>query len=342
MAGIAVSLAVAMASGCASRSDSDPVTLTFSDGFSTTHPVGKGGAQLFRKYLEEHGPGVGLDVEYFAAGQLGKPRDALHLLRSGAVDITPVIPPYFSNDIPMSSVADLPGLVDDSCTGIDSVMPMLQPGGSIYEEEIEVQGVVPLWGVLIPDYYVWTADEPVPDLSGLHGSLIRTPGGAGDRVVSELGASGVIVPNSDIYEAVARGTVDGAILAPLSVKSYSLDEVLKYATESPSLFTASIYYAASADLWNSLTEDQRTVLREASEIAQAGACSSVQTAQDAAKSAMQESGVQFLSLDDESEKKWESALSPIRDNWVRDLQSVGLPASTILAEFEARLSEEAR
>ncbi|WP_241769599.1 TRAP transporter substrate-binding protein DctP [Rhodococcus opacus] len=340
VAGVAMTLAASC--GCASHPDSAPVSITFSDGFSSTHPIGKGGAQPFREYLEEHGPGVGLDVEYFAAGQLGKPKDALHLLRAGAVDISPFIPAYLSNDIPLSSVGELPGLVEDPCAGVEALMPMMKPGGSIYEEEMKEQGVVPLWGVMIPNYKVFTTNKPITRPSELEGSLIRTPGGVGDRVVRELGASGVILSNSDLYEAVARGTVDGAIFPEMSVKSYSLQEVLKYVADDANLYTTTVLYAVSADQWQSFTEEQKAVLDKASEVAQEGACRSLLEAQESARAAILDADVEFVHIDESTKQEWNSALTPIRDNWISDLESVGLPASSVLSEFEDRLAKENR
>ncbi|MBD0863136.1 TRAP transporter substrate-binding protein DctP [Gordonia sp. zg691] len=334
---------VATVAGCSARATGpSDVTLVFSDGFSSTHPVGRGGAQPFLQYLEDHGPGVGLDVEYFGAGQLGKQRDALHLLRSQAVDITPVFPSYHANSIPMSSVSELPGLIDDPCAGINALLPMVEEGGTLYESEFKDQGVLPLWGVLIPGYEVLTADRRVSTPDDMDGLMIRSPGGVGDRIISALGAAPVSLANTDLYEGVARKTVSGAMLSILSVPSYSLEEVLSYSTRGAKLSATTILYSISDALWHTLTRDQQDVLRAASMAAQAGACTEVLDANDAAVAKIREAGVKFTEVEGKLAQQWTDALAPVRDEWVDDLASVGLPATEVLDEFERRLAKESQ
>lgn len=339
---MAVGAAVALAatSGC-SRADTetDSVAITFADNFSATHPIGRGGTQPFLQYLQEHGPDVGLDVTYFAAGQLGKQKDALTLLRSQAVHIAPVIPAYLANEIPLSSVGELPGLVEDPCVGIETLLPMTQEGGSLYTAEFEEQKVMPLWGVMIPGYEVFTSDAPVLSPHDLDGSLIRSPGGAGDRMVSGLGASPVSIAAPDLYEAVARQTVSGAVLPQLSVTSYSLQEVLGYSTLGANLSTTTVFYGVSTDLWHSLDEAQQNVLREASDIAQTGACQEMVTATETAESKIRDAGVEMIAITGDRQAEWDAALEPVRQKWVDDLSSAGLPAEDILTEFEQGVAE---
>ncbi|WP_232622259.1 TRAP transporter substrate-binding protein DctP [Rhodococcus rhodochrous] len=339
-AAIGVAALLALTTGCSSQADDAPVELVFSDGYSASHPIGKGGSQPFLQYLQENGPDVGLEVERFAPGQLGKPADALHLLRSDAVQITSVIPAYLANSIPLSGVAELPELVPDACSGIRALMPMVQPGGTIFERELAEQKVVPLWGVLLSDYRMLTADHKVAKVEDLRGALIRTPGGVGDRVVRALGASPVSIPVGDIYEAISRGTVEGAVLTRFSAPSYGLEDVVEYVTDDTNLYTTTVLFSVSANQWESLDDQQREVLLEAGRVAQEGACKTLNEAQETAEQKLRDAGVQFVPIDQNNKAEWDAALASVRQNWIDDLESVGLPASAVLAEFESRLAEE--
>lgn len=334
-------VAATAVTGC-SASDPDPgtVKITFVDQFSTTHPIGKGGAQPFLKYLEEHGPDVGLDIEYFAAGQLGKPKDALHLLRSGAADITPIIPAYLANELPLSSVGELPGLVTDPCAATEALMPMTQEGGVLYEEELERNGALPLWGVMISSYDVFTTEKAIRRPDDLHGMLIRSTGGVGDRVVRDLGAAPVSISAPDLYEAASRQTVSGAVMPQLSIPTYSLQEVLKYATHGANLSASTVLYAIGSDLWKTLNTEQRQVLQDASHLGQTSGCTELKKSTEAATKSTREAGVEMIEIEGSDKKLWVDALAPIREEWVRDLTSVDLPAATVLAEFEQRLNRE--
>lgn len=339
--GVLAALVLSTATGCASE-ESDRVTLTFSDGFSPTHPIGKGGAQPFLNYLRQHGPDVGLDVEYFAAGQLGKTKDALHLLRSDAVQIAPVIPAYLANELPLSSVGELPGLVEDTCAATEALMPMVQPGGVLFDHELKQQGVVPLWGVAISGYEVFTADKPVTHPDDLRGSLIRSFGGVGDRLVKGLGAEPVQIAGPEIYEAIARKTVTGAVLTRISVKPYSLDEVIGFSTAGANLSATTVLYSVGAEVWDRLDEPQKNVLTEASALAQRSACEGLAADNEAALDLMREAGMTVTEIDARNRQDWTDALTPIRQQWVDDLESVGLPADAVLNEFERRLAGDVR
>lgn len=331
---------LAVAAGCATEPDDDAVKLIFADGYSPVHPIGKGGAQPFYQHLVEHGPEHGIEVERYAPGQLGKPADILQLLRSDAVQIAPAFPSFLANSIPLSSVAELPNLAPDLCTGINAFMPMVQPGGTLYELEFKEQGLVPLWGVMMPGYQAYTSDTEITSPTDLRGKLIRSPGGVADRVITSLGASPVFISTGDVYEAMSRGTVDGTMFAPYTVPSYGLEDVTSYASGDVNLTSTTILFSVSLDQWEALSDDQRDLLVEAGEIAQAGACESQLSANAPAEETMREEGVHIPAPESIDNAEWDAALSTVRADWIRDLESVGLPAGDVLAEYEARLAEE--
>src|SRR5690606_22941949 len=88
---LAASLAVVLASGvlvgCGQvgphTADDGTAVLRIGDSFPASHPIDTGGVLPFREYLEQNGPEVGLDVEYFANGQMGEQGDMPTLLRKG-------------------------------------------------------------------------------------------------------------------------------------------------------------------------------------------------------------------------------------------------------------------
>lgn len=105
------------------------------DNFSLTHPIGRGGTTPFREAMEGRGAELGMHVEYFASGQLGKQWDMPTLVRQGVTDITVVSPSYVATEMPLSSVADLPGLLRDSCVASAALMDLLDENGILYREE---------------------------------------------------------------------------------------------------------------------------------------------------------------------------------------------------------------
>lgn len=332
-----------LASGCAAQSteSGDTVTLVFADNFSATNPVGKGGVAPFLDYVNEHGPDVGLDINYYGPGQLGKRTDAPTLLRSGAIDISPITPAYLVNELPLSTVSDLPGMAEDPCRTAEILLPMIKPGGSIYEEELKSRGIRPLWSVIIADYEVYTNDIQVTTPKDMGGRLIRSPGGVIDRALDGLGTASVQIGVTDLYEAVARKTVAGAVLPRYAVPTYSLEEVLRYGTEGADIGANTVFLAINPEIWDKLNDGQKKVLDDASAIAQRQVCTSVAEATDKSSEALRAAGLQITTIDGADKAVWEKAMEPLRQEWVEALESKGLPAGAVLDQLEDRLERNA-
>ncbi|MEV0685190.1 TRAP transporter substrate-binding protein DctP [Nocardia sp. NPDC050378] len=329
--------------GCgSSHHDSEGITLVVADGFSGGHPVSKGGSAPFFAYLREHGPAVGLHLDYYGAGQLGKTQEMLTLVRTGAVDMGFALPAYLADELPLTGVGDLPGLTEDPCATIQVLDPLVKPGGIIYDKEIEKRGVVPLWGAAVSGIEVFTADRRATRPEDLAGLLVRSPGGVGDRVAKGLGVAPVSLPVGDMYEALSRGTIDGALLPRYAVLSYSFQEVLRYGTLRANLGSSTIWFTMNADTWAELDDTQRRVVREAAEVARAGACTSIAAADAKAVDAMRAAGIHFDEVSPETRPQWDAALAGIRAEWVRDLESAGLDAREVLDAIEARVEGAAK
>ncbi|MET9327654.1 TRAP transporter substrate-binding protein DctP [Tsukamurella sp. NPDC003166] len=334
-------LILAATAACSTTDAPGRTTIVIADSFSAKHPVGAG-VQAFVKALRADGAKVGIDVDYYAAGQLGKQKEMLTLVRTGAVDMGIMIPSYLANDLPLSGVGDLPGLVDDPCVTTQVLDPLVRPGGIVFEKEIKARGIVPVYGASIAGYEVFTSTRAIPTPESIRDLLIRSPGGVGDRVAAGIGVTPITMPVNDLYEAVSRGTVDGALLARYAMISYSLQEVLTHGTQDANLGTVTTWMSMNAAKWNGLNDAQKKVVLDAGEIGRATACKSVAAADTAAVATLKKAGVTFDPVTPETRPGWDAALAGIRTSWTRDLDGVGLPASEVLRAVEARIGEVVR
>ncbi|WP_156366494.1 TRAP transporter substrate-binding protein DctP [Microbacterium sp. No. 7] len=328
-----------IASGCTAAGEKDgTVTLVMADGFSAKHPVGKGGSQVFLEYIREHGPAVGLELDYYGAGQLGSQADMLNLVRTRAVDIGYLVPSYLANEVPLTGIGDLPGLAEDTCEASDIIAGTMRPGGFVYENELHARNIQVLWGGLIADLEVITSTQQITTPDDLHGLLIRSAGGISDRVIYGLGAAPVQLPSGDIYEAVARGTVAGLTTSPYVINAYGLVDEIGYSTAGANLGATSFYLTINHEAWEELDEAQQAVLVEASALAHDGTCETLAEANAGATGTLEDAGVVFTPVDDSNRAQWSGALENIRESWVSDLESVGIPAGDALADVEQRLT----
>lgn len=342
-AALAVALASGVLAGCGQvephTAEDGIVVLRIGDSFPASHPIDVGGVIPFREYLEHHGPAVGLDVEYFANGQMGEQGDMPALLRKGVVDLAPVSPAYVGTELPLSNVGDLPGLVPDACVGADAVLDAMQPGKTLFKEELEPHGVRPLWVALVPDYEILGTKRPIERPEQASGRLLRSTGGVADRVVDHVGASGVSMPLGELFEAISRDTVDGTVASPVSIASYKLGEVLDFATIGAQLGSFTVTFSVSEGIWQQLTPEQQRVLREAAEVAQRGVCRSLTEAGETAVEEMRGQGVELIEIGPKQRPAWDAVAEPVQQSWAADLESIGLPGRRVLAEFEQSLAE---
>ncbi|KWX56502.1 hypothetical protein ASJ79_14355 [Mycobacterium sp. NAZ190054] len=311
--------------------------------FSESHPVRAGGVEPFLEILRAEGPGVGLDVRYYGGGQLADLTTMPEAMRNGLVQLGPIAPSNVETEFQMSTVADLPGLVTESCTGADALLNLVEPGGILFEKEFQPGGIRPLWIAMLQGFEALTSGTPVHTPDDLRGLALRSPGGAGDRVVRRAGAAGVSIPLNEVYQGVLQGTVEGTLASPTSIAAYKLWEVLGYSTENAHLGAAAITYNIAEDTWQELNDGQRAVVQKAAAAAQASVCQAVNKSISDNKQKMRDAGVVFHTVTEADRAAWEGLAVPVRQEWVTDLESSGHPAAgEVLAEYVAALEEVRR
>lgn len=331
---------LALLSGCAAQAaDPDDVTLVMADSFPQTHPLALGGTNEMVETLQsDNAKELGIDLEYYASGQLGDQKDMVSILRSGVADIAPVSPAYVGPELQLSNIGDLPGYVGNARAGASAIMDLLDEDGILYRSEWEPRGIRALWAASIPHYEAMTANKQVTRPDDLTGTTIRSTGGAADRAVEFVGAAGVSMPLGEMYEAISRGTVDGTLASPVSVASYRLGEVLDYSTNGARLGAFTITYAVSADTWDRLDDRQRDFITQVSEKAQEGAATQVEKAQIDGLNQMKDEGVEFHDVTDEERPMWNKMVEPVIDGWSHDLEERGLPAAEVVDEYETAIA----
>lgn len=328
-------------SACAAQAETpETLVLRFADGHSATHPIPANGTKYFLEQLEEKGSDVGLEIEYYPGQQLGKFADAPTMLATGIADIAAVAPAYLSASMPLTSVFDLPGYTADSCAGARAATRALSEGSTLRETELEPVGVHPIWSVFYGGYELMTA-EVADDPHGQAGAILRSPGGAVDRVVHEMGAAGVSMPLGEMYEAIERGTVEGTVASPMSMAPYGLSEVLQHSTIGADLGAVTVIYAVAEDKWESLTDAQRQVITEAAQGAEQNLCEAVNDYLPESRVQMEQDGTVLNYLSPEQKAQWRTEITlPARESWMTDLSSMGLPAEAVLSEWESALAAE--
>lgn len=332
-------LSLLVLSACAPQAAESPeaTTLTLADSYAPTHIFAASGVSVFMDELTASNSDPGserIEFDYFPAGQMGTPRDLVSLNRSGVLDISPASAAYLSDQLPLSSVSDLPGFVEDSCVGANALFEMMSPGGILYEEEYAPRGLRPLWVSVLPSYEILTVGRRITSPDDLRGLNIRTSGGALDATLEALGAAAVSMPAADAYEALSRRTVDGVAFPFISVLPYKLQEVLRYSTTGLNIGAFAIPYVISEDTWNSLSSATQQRIEAAGRSAQQSLCTAVNEQTPAAVETIGQSGVVFTTPQGEGMAEFEARLAPVRRTWAANMDSIGKPGTEVLQTYE--------
>ncbi len=153
------------------------------------------------------------------------------------------------------------------------------------------------------EFHLFTREHPrlqengVPDLKKL---LIR--GGPSWRsFITSLQATYVNIAAPDIYTALERNMIDGVAWPLVGLADSSWDKHLSYRID-PGVFSSDVGLIFNAEKWEQLSEATRSILQEAALEYEINSYHRFKRLTDELDQRMRESGMQIVTLQDESAK----------------------------------------
>jgi len=172
---------------------------------------------------------------------------------------------------------------------------------------------------------------PVRNLDDLQGLSIRATG-LSAKTLEALGATPVAMPQSEGYEALSKGVVQGN-LGPVEVlKGWKNAEVTDYVTRTPFLYNTLFFITMNLDRWNSLSPDVQKAIEQVNEEYFEKVAMGLWDKQneEALKWAVEEKGIEVITLPEEEARRWISLVKPIQDEFVAKMNEQGLEGQKIL------------
>ncbi|WP_165978856.1 TRAP transporter substrate-binding protein DctP [Antarcticimicrobium luteum] len=330
-------LAAALSTAATLGAAEETVTLKLADQFPLTHVGSRVGSQALIQALEERSEGR-ITIRHFPAEQLAKASGLLDAVRNRVTDIALVGVVYNTDKLPLTSAAELPGLFENSVEASKAFEKYITT--DLLEREYLPLGVRPLWGTVTPPYQLMLAEgDGIAEMSELGGMKLRVAGATGELIAKSMGAVPVKVPASDLYLALQRGTVNGAIYNPPSVFGYKIEEVLSAVSDNASLGAVAFALLVNEDVWQSLSEEDRAVIQSVAADVRLSFTQAFETANQKAFDKLAGAGVTVFSLPPETQAAINENLGAVRDIWVEQVGARGLPAREMLDAYQARLAE---
>ena len=277
---------------------------------------------------------------YFPNQQLGKAADLLRMTQAGVIDIGYIAPSYASDKMPVSEVAQLPGMFDTACQGTLAYWKVAR-NGLVEKYDYAPNKIRLLAEVALPPYHIFTVRQTVQSDKDVQGLKLRTTGGAQDLTLRSIGAVPVRMAAPDAYESPSRGTLDGLLFPLESVISYGLDKLVKHATDGTGFGSFVVAFSINQNVWNSLSPDVQKAMNDAAEEIEPKMCREVDEEESQARKRLEESGVKFEPLPAEARQTFAGLLKGVGTTWATGLDSRGKDGTGVLNEFDAALKAQA-
>jgi TRAP-type C4-dicarboxylate transport system substrate-binding protein len=234
--------------------DSEKVyELTFANQHPSENAMNKVVNEGWKKWIEKESGGR-IKIKVLPAEQVAKAPDLYDAARTGTVDIACQMVSANPGRWPLTEVTQLPLIFDFPGSRASAMTNM-----ALFEKYQEIQDEHE--GVLVLGFHanglshVHTVGKPVKKLEDLRGLVLQTLGGEyGVATVNRLGASPETLLPGEMYDAMAKGVLDGNLLEWEGQVVFNLHELTNYSSRA-GLYITTFIHVMNLDTFNSLPED---------------------------------------------------------------------------------------
>jgi TRAP-type transport system periplasmic protein len=184
--------------------------------------------------------------------------------------------------------------------------------------------------------HIWSK-VPIRTLEDIKGVEVRAAGPTGN-LVKNMGGIPVSAPQSEAYEMLSKGIVKASISSMDVLKGFRQAEVVKYLTLSY-FHVAPFFVSMNLQKWNSFSPEIKKIFTEVSEEYVDVAGSVWDNASEAGLAYAKETGLEIITLSPEEMARWHACYSPLKEEYLQEMQKKGLPGKAFLEELETRIKE---
>lgn len=291
------------------------IKLKFANYFPPPAPHSKI-CEEFAQELEKRTNGR-IKIQYFAGGSLLKAQRMYEGVVTGIADIGLAHVEYTPGRMPVTEVCDL---------------PLGYPSGWVANEVVndfynrfkpkEWSKVKILW-MHSSNPNVVISKKPVQKLEDMKGLTLRAPGSVGDTMKA-LGATPAPTPIMETYDAISKGVIDGVNTPYETLRTFRFAEVAKYVTSSwqvGNLYT--FYVAMNKNSYKKLPPDLKEIFDKLCGEFKERMALMWNSIDFLGKAFAEQKGVEFIDLSPAEAARWQEAVQPVIDSYVKKMVSSG-------------------
>jgi TRAP-type C4-dicarboxylate transport system substrate-binding protein len=305
--------------------------LTYSIFFPATHGQAKAG-ESWAQEIEKRTSGQ-VKITVLAGGSLTPADQCFDGVVKGISDLGMSVFAYTRGRFPMIEVLDLP-------MGYPNGRVATRVANEFYKKFTpkELDGVKLLYLHAHGPGLLHTK-VPVTTLEQLKGMKILSTG-LSAKIVEAQGAIPVAMPQGQTYEALQKGVVEGTFAPIETLKGWKQAEVIKSTTDSSGIgYTTAMFVVMNLKKWNALPVDVRKVMEEvSSQWIDVHGKAWDQLDREGREYSLS-LGNKIVSLSADENARWQKAVRPIIDEYIKDVSGKGLPAQKAVTEVEGLIKQ---
>lgn len=308
-----VVLTVGLLLGGYAQAAEKPVILRYAGNFPVNHFMTKMMDDWASLVMQRSNNRV--KIETYPAGQLYTDKDLDRALVSGAVDLGQAQANVLAGISPAMHILDFSMVFDDW----DHFDRVYHKGGGFKitddearEHNMKEVFIMPYGNTLGPITY----KKKVTTHADLKGMKIRSMGGNIALALQALGATPVFLSSGEVYTALQRGTIDGAVSGLTSMYERAWGEVTKYLWELYFCSTTCGHTVANLNSWNKLPPDIQKIMLDTGNELEVKYRKDVMFKENAdARAGLIKQGVEIIIPSDKEVAACYQLVKPIIDEW---------------------------
>lgn len=303
------------------------ITLRLADSFPAQHYLHR---YATRPWMEQVTRATNGEVvfEHYPSEQMGKSKDLLSLVQSGAVDGSLFVVSYAADKLPLAAAMELPGMFGNSCQATLAHWKLAKDGGALAQAEYGPAGVHVLFTPTPPPYQLAVAEKKVESVKDLDGLKVRVVGGSMELTMKKLKSVGVRMSAPDTFEAVNRGTIDGALFAYGSLLQYKIPA--KHVTTGAGFGSVALIFIINQNKWKSLPENVKAIMSATGEAVNKSSCAAMDADEAGDLQKLKQQGTIDVRWTAEDKKRIEEVTASVANEWAAELDRRGKPGSRVL------------
>lgn len=278
--------------------------------------------EAFCRDLEKRTDGR-VKVDYFAGGSLLKAPAMFEGVANGIADIGYSHVYYTAGRMPVTETAGLPLGYPSAWVGSHALNDFYQK----YKPK-EFDKVKVLWlNTSTPSAIA--SKKPIRKLEDLKGLTIRAPGLSGD-IMKALGGTPAPTPMMEVYDAISKGVIDGEASNFETLVAFKFAEVVKYSTSIWQIsYPFPFYCVMNKNSYNKLPADIKTIFDTLVGEYKERYILMWNSVDFFGKAFGEKKGVEFIDLPPSELTKWQNAVKPVIDNYIKKMVGKGFSESEV-------------